>query len=224
MPALPPVPKVIKMIHRVAVGSDVNAVCIGHMQYAGTAPSSSDLDTFAAAVASHWNTRLAPNFTADRIYEECTCIDLTSSTSATGSVTVSHPGTRTDVALPAEVALIIQRKIGRRYRGGHSRQYWPAGGDTSVTTPQTWDPTFLAQFETNYFNWISDYQGAPWTGATLGPEVNVSYYEGFTNFLYPSGRYRARPTPRVTPLIDGVFAFTGNPKFGSQRRRVGQSA
>jgi hypothetical protein len=64
--------------------------------------------------------------------------------------------------------------------------------------------------------------GAPVAVGTVTP-VNVSFFSGFTNKTFPSGRTRPVPTPRVTPLIDPIIGSDVNPKVATQRRRNQQS-
>lgn len=224
MPALPSVSDVLRIVYHIGIGSDLSAIVTDHRKFSGTAPTNADLNALASAIAASYAAHLVHDFTADRVLHEIDITDLTSAAAAVGQWLGSHAGTRTDVALPADTSLIFQRKVGRRYRGGHSRQYWPMGGDTSVATPQTWDPVFTAQVMVDMGDLEVDTAAGFWSGAVDLGRANVSYYLGFTNVLYPSGRYHVKPTLRGTPLVDLVATVGINPKFGSQRRRQLQSS
>jgi hypothetical protein len=117
--------------------------------------------------------------------------------------------------------MVIQRKTARRYRGGHSRVYLPGMLASYLDdTEEAWDATQLANTETAWQGIEAAGQAVLHTnGHTDATPVVVSYYLGFTNVLYPSGRYHARPTLRATPEVDIVTAFGGNPRPCSQRRR-----
>jgi hypothetical protein len=61
------------------------------------------------------------------------------------------------------------------------------------------------------------------TALTPAFQVNVSYFSGFTNVTFPSGRIRPVPKLRSVPLVDTVTSWSTNPNVASQRRRNLQS-
>lgn len=224
MPALPDVPKVLKLVYSGILGGASKWVVTEHWSYSGTAPTDAQLLTFLGAVADSYATNIAPLMTTDRELTLLDVIDLTSATSAAASLGATTLGTRSDVALGADIAFILKRIVSRRYRGGHSRQYWPIGGDTALANAVFWGNTFVTAALDAFNALWGDIAAAGWTSAGDVLPVNVSYYEGFTNVTFPSGRARAVPNRRVTPIVDLVTEAAHNPKLGSQRRRNQQSA
>lgn len=223
MPALPAVPSVLRIALIGLFGEDTNIVNRWFTHYTGTAPTSSQLNTLAAAVLTAWAANMASVIQAGYATESVSIEDLSSATSAVGSAVGSHAGTDTGVTTFAGGAFIIQHKISRRYRGGHPRTYLAGCSPGHLSDDQTWAPSYAAAVITAWDSFMNAIASAVWSGATLDTNVNVSYYEGFHNFTYPSGRIRPIPTLRGTPLVDAYAINAANPRPGSQRRRNKQS-
>lgn len=220
MPALPSVPKVVKVVLQQALlGATRDLINRFFIQYTGTAPTNSQLDTFAQAVTTSWGTNVVPLANADCSLETVSCEDLTSPTSAVGSSSLGSTGTRSGGANGAAMCVVMQEKMARRYRGGHPRVYLPWGSDSDLESANTWGTAFTASAEAAWINFIDDILAAGWTGAGTLSAVNVSYYAGFTNVTSPSGRARPKPTLRGTPVVDAITSYAMNPLVGSQRRR-----
>lgn len=219
MPALPPVNKVLRFTLRGLFGEDTDIINRWFMQYGGTAPTDTDLNNLAAAVLTEWAANMAAKVMAGYATQGVTIEDLTSSTAAVGLAVGTHAGTDTGVTLGAATSAVIQLKIARRYRGGHPRQYIAGISNAHLTTDQKWDATFATALANAFISWMNAITTHIWSGGTSLTSVNVSYYEGFHNFTFPSGRTRPIPTLRGTPLVDGVFNWEVNPRPGSQRRR-----
>jgi hypothetical protein len=129
-------------------------------------------------------------------------------------------GTRTGATLGAQVAFVISGEIFRRYRGGHPRNYFPFGVDTDSYDARSWHTAFQTDVSEGWGEFVNAVEAAGWTGAGTLTPVNVSYYEGFTNHTYPSGRVRPIPTLRGTPVIDVIESYIFRPDYETQRRRV----
>lgn len=221
MPALPAVNHVIRLALIGTYGEDSDVVNRVYFQYVTPTTTPTDLNTVCSTLATAWNTRLAAKFHTSFTLTEVAAEDLTSSTSPVGSAITSHAGTLNGTGLTAATCLLIRNKIGRRYRGGHPRTYWAAGDSNQKTDPQTWSTTFTSGFITAWALFVGDAIGAIDTayGASNSTQCNVSFYQGFTNVTYPSGRTYPRPTLRAVPLVDLVIGWEPNPKIASQRRR-----
>lgn len=219
MPALPNVPKVLLVKMFITDGADVNSMTRFHVSYTGTAPTNAQLITYCGSLATAWGADLSPLCPSTIALNEISCTDLSSPTAGVGSSSFTDAGTRTGAPLPAGAAVIANYLIGRRYRGGQPKGYWPFGVAADLATQQNWTSGFLTSMASGLGAFFTSVAGSGWTGAgTLGT-VNVSYYSGFTNHTYPSGRTRPIPTPRGTPLVDTINGISINPKVGSQRRR-----
>lgn len=223
MPPLPPVPAVVKLLMQ-TTNADAGYVSVNgiHIHYTGTAPTPSQLASFATTAATAWGSAYNSHMSSSDSLTGVEAMDLTSPTAATADVTVAHPGTLTGTQLADDVAFVLSAQVARRYRGGHPRSYLKLGDVTSVGDGRTWDSGFLTAVVTASAGLYTAIEGAGWSGAgTLSP-VNVSYYFGYHNVLYPSGRRVDVPSLRVSgPVVDQITGFVGRPRFGTQRRRLG---
>lgn len=221
MPALPPAANVIRITLIHTYSSDVDVVVRLFMLYSGTPPTNAQLNTFCTSVGTAWNTDLAPMCPNVVTLTAVDAVDLTSATSAVGAAAVSHAGSRGTSFMGAQVAALINFKIARRYRGGKPRVYLPAGVDGDIATAQTWTGAFLTAMNTAWGNFITAIEAAVWAGGTLSGQANVSFYNGYTNYVSSSGRYKTKNDPRVgSAVVDPITSFATNIKIGTQRRRV----
>jgi hypothetical protein len=203
------------------LNADLDVLSRFYLLYTGTAPSDSGLVTFAGSVAALWNTNIAPLCHSAVVLVEVDVVDLTTPTSSAGAASVSHAGTRTGGQLPAGTAALINMTIARRYRGGKPRVYLPLGTDTDVGTGQHWVSGSVTAFTTGWDNLIAGAIAAPPSGTSFAGQVSVSYYKGFSSVQNPvTLRWRNIPTPRATPVVDGVVLNSCNLAYGSQRRRA----
>lgn len=231
VPALPPVPDVIRTRLLVSDAHDNEVGTSFFMSYSGTAPTITLLNTFATAVATAWNTDIAPlTGTADTL-TTVDVADLTSSSSAVGSATVSHAGTRAGGDLPLSAAFSIQYHTLLRRRGGrwHGQQRW--GTLSDLNDAQTWQTTFVSAALAGWTSFISAVAADVWSGGGTLAHVGVQYY-GPPNKTHTSGSGRVSTVsslagtpgadltaPVVWPVV-GYGAFT---RLGSQRKRLGKS-
>ena len=220
MPALPAVSDTVRVSLIGSLAEDSLVVSRFYMRYFTGSPPA-DLDTAATAIAGHWNTDLAAATRSDYTLTQVELEDLTSATSPVGVAVTSHAGTRSGVKLTASASALLRFKVGRRYRGGHPRLYYVGGVQSDTLDAQTWQTTYLSTLVTAWNTFIAHVVGDLNTayGASDFAQVNVSFYQGFTNVTYPSGRTYPRPTTRATPVVDDVISVTANPKVASQRRR-----
>jgi hypothetical protein len=225
MPALPSVPKVVRFVGKYAL-SGVSRPLINawHFGYNTGSINASDLLALANTFATVFAADIAPLFSLAMELNELTATSLDSPTAPEVTIAPGIIGSTALPSVPAGTAAVFQRPVARRYRGGHSRLYLGGVSESQLVDPDNWHTTFITAAEAGYNTFSADVAlGAP-TGYGGFFECNVSYYHGFTNFLMPSGRYRAIPTPRTTPLVDELMDIRLNPKPGSQRRRQQQGA
>lgn len=220
MPALPPVPNVIRVTLTHSDASDVDVQTHLYFSYAGTAPTNAQLNTMAAALASPWAGSMGSYAFTDVQLTRIDIIDLSSSTAAVGTALVSETGTRTGKTNAGAVAVLINYGVSRRYRGGKPRSYLPYLVADDLATPQSWVSATLTSLVGAWQTFLATIEGSVWTGGSSVKQVNVSYYEGFTSVQNPiTMRWRNVSKPRTTPLVDVIVAIKGNLKPGSQRRR-----
>jgi hypothetical protein len=224
MPARPNVPQVLQWVDTITdFGADLRTINKRFISYSGTAPTVAELSVLAATALTAWASDMAPLYDANKGIENVEFTDLSSATSAVGQAAAQHIGTRTGGALAAGTATVLSKHIARRYRGGHPREYLQTGVTTDLVTVNEWASAYVTAVGTGWTNYTSAVLGAPWSGGGTLTLVNVSYYTGFTNHTFPSGRVRPVPNLRATPVVDTVLNTLVNPKVASQRRRNLQS-
>jgi hypothetical protein len=221
VPALPPVPNVLKVRIHWSVGSDTAAVNVLHWRYAGTPPSDASCVTIATDVRSAVATTLLGLVTTHSSLTGADVTDLTSDIAGQGAHFQSSGGGGSSSALSPGTCLLQSLKIARRYRGGKPRTYWPLGASGDLGTNLAWAGGFVTSATSQLAAFTAAMNAITVAGCNLTGQVNVSYYEGFTVSAPDpiTGRVRNVPTPRTTPLIDPVTSFVVDPHPASQRRR-----
>lgn len=219
MAALPAVAKVVRVDHHYSQAGASNIQIREFYQYAGTL-STADAVTWLAAIVAGMITFVTAAMNNTLTFNSSELTDLSSTSAPQVLNSSGHVGGTGFAPLAAGTALVIRKHLVRRYRGGHPRTYLPGMSQPFLTTPTQWDPTELGVVVAAYQAYITAATTTP-GGTAIGAitHVNVSYYEGFTNHTYPSGRIKAIPTPRVTPLVDLIVNTSGNPHPATQRRR-----
>jgi len=221
VPPLPDVAKVLKLAFTFSLDEDLGAKVNFFKRYSGTAPSNSELVTFAGDVNGLFDTEdMKTLLSSTYALEDVAVTDLSSATAAFGHDDTGVTGTRAGDIVPASAALVVSHRIGRRYRGGHPRNYWPFGVQNDMQDAQTWTDAFVTECDGVIDAFMGAINAAGWSGAGTLDSVNVSYYEGFTVFIGPTGRARNISTPRATPLVDTVTAHSPRHGIGSQRGRL----
>lgn len=219
MPTLPAVPKVVRVDHHWTEATDPNVMVRNFFQYSGSL-SNTDATTWLGNIVTGLLTFMSSfsQPTLSLVRSELT--DLTSVSSAQVISSTGGTGGAGARPLAAGVAMVIQYKIARRYRGGHPRNYLPGMSGDYLTTPTTWNSTSLANVVAGWITYLAACTSNT-NPAAIGAitHVNVSYFHGFTVVTDSRGRAHNVPTPRPTPLIDPIVNVTGNDTPGSQRRR-----
>lgn len=222
MPALPDVPKVLKVGVHFSDGVNDDILSRFFVQYSGTAPSSADLDDFCDALSADWSTSMIGLMGATISLTSIDAVDLTSALSAVGVQATTEVGTRDGHVVPIDAAVVTSYKVARRYRGGHPRGYWPFGVAEDLTNAQLWGASFVDEVSSSYTAWRAALETHGWGGAgTLG-FVNISYYEGWT-IINRGVVPRAYNVPTLRgggPLVDAIDTFQTRQRVGTQRRRA----
>lgn len=223
MPVLPSVPKVVRIDFHATYGGDTNVSNRFFFSYSGTL-SAADAQTWLNSIVTSWLADWVTNLVTAYTHTSASLTDLSSPSAPQVFNSVAGSGINAVQGVAAGTAAVVRHKIARRYRGGHPRAYFTGFGIANQTTPNTW----LASFITSFSGFHNTFTGhvastAPVAVGTV-VFVNVSYFSGFTNKTFPSGRIKPVPTLRITPLVDTVTSILINPKLASQRRRELQSA
>jgi hypothetical protein len=224
MPALPSPGKVVRCDLFFTLGANVRVRDRIFFSYTGAGPTVTDLNTLATTISAGWNTNMVPQTATSMTLTGITLTDLASASGAQTVTSQNRVGTLAGTPMAAGVAMIIKFKIARRYRGGHPRYYHGGRVVADLSTSTTWLSASITSLVNAWIAFIAFCVNTP--PASLGTlaHANVSYFSGFVNTTFPTGRTRAVPRARVTPLVDAVTSYSGNNQVGSQRRRNLQSA
>lgn len=225
MPSPPDHPGVLAIRHFFEVGSDTNVACRLHYTYSGTAPADAACVTIATDVLTSMHTNLLPVMNQDNSIASVSVTDLTSPSSGFGQHFAAANGAVTSQPLPPAACVLLNVRIGRRYRGGKCRTYWPLGSAADLATTLEWAGASVTAFEAAIAQVIDDTIAISTAGTTIGTLVNISNYSGFST-VGPDLEGRFRYPPKVRAVAIAPDPFTGiavNPKVASQRRRNLQS-
>ena len=221
MPPLPLVANVVKVRHHFDIGADNNAVCILHFGYSGPAPD----NTACTALAAEFGivaTSDFPGMMSDGVtLTGIDVLDLSSGSPGFGVDPLSVVGTRSGPILPAGAAMLVSYSIGRRYRGGRPRTYWPFFTESDLLNANTWLSASVSSMESTLAGLLSSWETIFSGSTVITGLVNVSYYSGFTSVVNPiTGRTRDVPKVRTSAIpADPILGLHVNPHVASQRRR-----
>ncbi len=221
MPALPAVNKVVRVDLTFTLGADTNVKNRLFFQYGGSL-SAADAQTWVNTIASAWNTNMQPPFSTGLTHTLTMLTDLTSSISPQVTSSASAAGADAGATLPAGTCVVLKRTNQRRFRGGHPRLYLAGLTTNWEATSQTVAAAKTTALLAGWDAFVTAALGAP-AAALPVTQVAVSYFAGFTNKTFPSGRIHPVSTVRGIPLVDPIIGRAVNPKFASQRRRNLQS-
>lgn len=145
--------------------------------------------------------------------------DLTTDTSPQVDVADSTVGSADGNSIGANTALLGIWKVDIRYRGGHPRIYFAAGGTDNTSTSATWDPELVDGVELLWNDGVDTLIGTDYDGLTLTQSGTVSYYGGPGNPPI-DGKSQRRAEPTWVPF-NGPELFC-QAEMASQRRRIGR--
>lgn len=222
MPPMPAAPGVLQLV----IHSRDNAVTHDlinrlHVHYSGAAPTPAQLVTMAPTLLVEWASVFCPLMHPAKSVSAIDIIDLSSPTAAQTTLAGVSVGTRTGAEVPVDNCVVVSGQVSRRYRGGHPRAYLPLGTITDVDSARQWNGSLATAAATAMIAFMGVASGAGWAGAGTITPCNVSYFAGFHNVTFPTGRVRSIPTIRPGgPVIDTITTFVGRTVIGSQRRRL----
>lgn len=180
---------------------------IFHLQYAGTVPTATTLNTAATQILAAYGAQFMPLMVNVYSLTEVQLADLTSDTAAIGSATGSTAGSVAGVALSINATAVVSWTIARRYRGGHPRSYIPGQQNSDIAAVNTWTGTYTTALNNAATAFRAALNGLSVSGTSF-TMVAVSYYDA--KVLRPQGV----PFP--------IIANAVHPRVDSQRRRLGR--
>jgi hypothetical protein len=133
------------------------------------------------------------------------CTDLSSETGSAGIFESIVNGASAGTAVPNQVQLVISKAIGRRYRGGHPRTYFPGLNEAFLDTPTHWNAQHAVDVANGWTAMIGGITGNPSTPKITG-EVCVHYIKN--------------GAPLAFPLVDSTVGAIGRTLVGTLRDRL----
>jgi hypothetical protein len=220
MPALPPVPATLRIDTEFAVGTDALVIARSFWAYSGSAPNSTTCLALATTIHGYGAAEFPPVMDSNVALNATRVTDLASPSGGDATYTAFHAGTRGSSLLPGGTTFLVNYKLGRKYRGGKPRNYFPFGTAADLTSPQAWSGSLVSAVQSAVGTWAATVAATASGGTTITQQVNVSYYSGFTPFTTPSGRVKNISTLRPGgPLVNPITAIVANGVPSSQRRR-----
>lgn len=190
-----------------------------YISYTGSAPTAENCQSLASDISGFWGTHLAPLIWNEIALVEVDILDLASDAGAAGGWTGTVDGTRSGTLIPDSVANNVEFDIARRYRGGKPRMYLPPGVAGDLAAANEWSSDFVSDTQSGVEAFFAAIAGDSVGSMGTLAHVNLSYYQGFKNFTFPSGREKAVPQYRATALVDAITGYAAKAIVGSQRRR-----
>lgn len=210
--------KVVRLDTHFSLGTDPNAQVRDFFSYTGSL-SIPDAQTWLTAARTAWNADVQVYLSTNCATTLFEMTDLSSASAPQVQDTTGAAGTDSTGDLPAGTAMLMHKHILRRYRGGKPRLYLPGLSINRLATADTWSSGALTSIGGAYAEYIAAVIAACPAAAGTALHVNVSYFEGFTNHTYPSGRVKPIPNPRPVPLVDVIVSTSPLAQVASQRRR-----
>lgn len=190
-----------------------------YVLFTGTRPSGAVCTTIAGLISTAWADWIKPMVGGANALKEVDVLDITDDLGAFGIDSTEVIGSRAGETVPNQVAANTEFDLGRRYRGGKPRIFWPAGVYADEADDSHWTSGFVTEMNAASVGFFAQVSAISTGGTILSSHVNLSYYRGFTNIENTSGRMRAAPTYRAVALQDVVTGYATKTVLGSQRRR-----
>jgi hypothetical protein len=223
MPPLPSPGDVLRVEFKTGDNATVEAGSRFFLNYTGTRPITSDLNTLASDVNTAWDNWISNVVSTAEALHGVIITDLSIDTGAEGTWTGTTAGKETFAEpIIASGCAVVNHQIARRYRGGRPRTYLRCGGSDALASGSTnqWSSAFQSSVLTQWQGFVAEILALSGFPFALQNIVNVSWFNGNTVFITPTGRSRNIPVKRATPLVDVVVNSVVAPKVGSQRKRL----
>lgn len=220
MPALPSVPGVVKVQLGWKVYGDLGVTSTVFLSYSGGPPDTADAASLAGSIFTDAGDAYAALLDTESALSSVKVTDLSSSSGGEAVHDGNVVGTRSGGVLAGATCVLMNYTLGRRYRGGKPRNYFPFGVSSDLGDRQSWAPAFTTAVNSAWSSFIGNVIGDTGGSTTITSHVNVSYYEGSRVVTSPTtGRARNVPIVRTTPVVNPIVSATASAVPASQRRR-----
>lgn len=223
MPALPPVPGVLRVDFNLAIGGLATALVRTHWAYVGGPPSAADCVSIANSIQAAYAAHILPHSTQQGGIESVTVVDLNTLTGAQGTSTTGFQvGAGGTGQISRGTSVLLNYHVARRYRGGKPRSYWPWGAASDINALGDWGNPSPANWLAGYTAFASAVAAVTAGTTNVGTQRNVSYFSGYTLGPAQPGGFRKKQLALRAggPLQEPITGVTVAFKPGTQRRRV----
>jgi len=182
-------------------------VNIFHSSYTVQPPDAATINAICQAVHTAYLNAFTPLWNSTCVLITVDGQDLASRTAATGTYSLTHPGTGTTIPMAVQVALTLSWSISDRYRGGHPRTYLPGIDGTFVTNGRL----LTTAGHTAYLN------------AAAGFLTNMNAMTaGGSSWRMCCVRYFSQHQLLANPLVRTITGQSVHGRIDTQRRRLGK--
>jgi hypothetical protein len=189
----------------------VPAANILHASYTGGAPSPTDCNAIAELIgAAWWTDALRAFYSNFTTFVGVRVTDLATDTGSVGESFENTTGTIDLFGVGAQMCMMVNYSIARRYRGGHPRTYYPGPAGSHLDTPQNWDSDVISAMETAVAALYGVLDTAASGTTDLSGQVCVSYQDG--------------DAWRVDNLVESITEAIVSGAVRTQRRRLTASS
>lgn len=195
-------PGVARIVFNGTLGGVATANVMHASKNSQVAWTGAELSALATAARTSYVTNFIPLQDGDFALGSVDVVDLTSDTGDAASATGTTPGTKAGLVLPASIAMCVSWRIGRRYRGGHPRTYFPALVTADQATPNTWNASTVTAWQNAAAAFLADLDSMPPGQLGMLSRINAG-------------------APRPAPLFSPILGVTVDSRIDSQRRRLG---
>jgi len=203
---LPPVPNVARFAVQ-GTNQGTKWVNIFHSKYTVQPPDAAALNAICQAVHTAYLNAFTTLWNSTCVLITVDGQDLASRTAATGTYSLTHPGTGTTIPMAVQVALTLSWSISDRYRGGHPRTYLPGIDGTFVTNGRL----LTTAGHTAYLN------------AAAGFLTNMNAMTaGGSSWRMCCVRYFSQHQLLANPLVRTITGQSVHGRIDTQRRRLGK--
>jgi len=203
---LPPVPNVARFAVQ-GTNQGTKWVNIFHSKYTVQPPDAAALNAICQAVHTAYLNAFTTLWNSTCVLITVDGQDLASRTAATGTYSLTHPGTGTTIPMACQVALTLSWSIADRYRGGHPRTYLPGIDGTFVTNGRL----LTTAGHTAYLN----------AAAAFLTNMNAMTAGG-SSWQMCCVRYFSQHQLLANPLVRTINGQSVHGRIDTQRRRLGK--
>jgi hypothetical protein len=186
-------------------------VNVMYARFTGGTINQAALDTFSSAIRIAWVANMAARYITNSGLTSVEVTDLTTRTGLQSVDSVGGTGSDATAGAPASAAICVSLVNGKRYRGGHPRQYLSGVNASAYTNGSTISNTVANNYKNSYTAFINAINALTTGGATWDV-VSVGFYQSAAGVQ----------SYRIPPEVLKITAVKVHTRLDTQRRRLGK--